>query len=254
MRCICPNRIDGHHHGSGNQGQFTKPTKHRDGSKTRCKVASLGAKPQRKIANKGMSNNAAKNTQAMAMRLMRIQRGSVKLALVSGVDGVHIFGAPMRRLTAHWAKFKMDKMMNVKSAAWNKATADAPCTSNKSSLDVITKGRICDTIGMLPAMNTTEPYSPVARANIMPKLVIKAGINSGNTTRRTMVKRLAPMVVAASSNSGCNSSNTGCTRAHHKRQTHHNQGNEDAQWGKGDFDAHGVNNWPIPAIGGVQSR
>ena len=30
-------------------------------------------------------------------------------------------------------------------------------------------------IGMLPAMKTTDPYSPIARANAMPKPMSQAG-------------------------------------------------------------------------------
>ena len=64
---------------------------------------------------------------------------------------------------------------------------------------------------MLPAIKITEPYSPVARANIMPAPVKSAGVISGSSTRRNVVKRFAPKVAAASSYSPDNSSNTGCT-------------------------------------------
>src|SRR5579875_1502040 len=60
-------------------------------------------------------------------------------------------------------------------------------------------------------MNTTEPYSPRARAKAKAKPVSSGGIKGGNNTRRNVCQRLAPSVAAASSNSGSNSSSTGCT-------------------------------------------
>ena len=64
-------------------------------------------------------------------------------------------------------------------------------------------------IGMLPAMKTTEPYSPRARAKASAKPVIQAGSRAGRTTRRNVCKRLAPRLAAASSTSGSRLSSTG---------------------------------------------
>ena len=48
-------------------------------------------------------------------------------------------------------------------------------------------GVISETIGMLPAMKITEPYSPIARAKASAKPVNSAGRTIGNTTRRKLV-------------------------------------------------------------------
>ena len=42
-------------------------------------------------------------------------------------------------------------------------------------------GVISDTKGILPAMNITEPYSPIARAKANEKPVSSAGHIAGNT-------------------------------------------------------------------------
>lgn len=118
--------------------------------------------------------------------------------------------APERLPNAHCITFSANRITNETSSI-NNATADAPCTSNCSSLPVIISGRISETIGILPAIKITEPYSPVARANIIPAPVKSAGVISGSSTRRNVVKRFAPKVAAASSYSPDNSSNTGCT-------------------------------------------
>src|SRR6476659_7743037 len=47
-------------------------------------------------------------------------------------------------------------------------------------------------IGMLPEMKTTEPYSPMARANASAKPVSHAGYRYGRMTRRSTCHRLAP--------------------------------------------------------------
>lgn len=66
-------------------------------------------------------------------------------------------------------------------------------------------------MGMLPAMNTTEPYSPMARAKASAKPVSKAGSSAGSSTRRMVCQRPAPRLAAASSSSRSTSSSTGCT-------------------------------------------
>jgi hypothetical protein len=49
---------------------------------------------------------------------------------------------------------------------------------------MISSGVISLTIGMLPAMKITEPYSPSARAKASAKPVSSAGITIGKITRR----------------------------------------------------------------------
>ncbi len=44
-------------------------------------------------------------------------------------------------------------------------------------------------IGMLPEMNTTEPYSPSARANDRAKPVSSAGSTAGRITRQNVCQR-----------------------------------------------------------------
>ena len=51
-----------------------------------------------------------------------------------------------------------------------------------SSLPMMMSGVISDTMGMLPAMKITEPYSPTARAKAMAKPVISAGVMDGRMT------------------------------------------------------------------------
>ena len=76
---------------------------------------------------------------------------------------------------------------------------------------MISSGAISDTIGMLPAMKITEPYSPSARAKASAKPDRIAGHKVGSTTRHNVVRRPAPSVAAASSMSGSSCSSTGCT-------------------------------------------
>ena len=58
-------------------------------------------------------------------------------------------------------------------------------------------GVISDTIGMLPAMKMTEPYSPTARANAIAKPVSSAGAMAGKMTRQKVCQRVAPRQAAA---------------------------------------------------------
>ena len=53
-------------------------------------------------------------------------------------------------------------------------------------------GVISDTMGMLPAIKMTEPYSPIARANAMANPVNKAGAMLGKITRLNVCQRVAP--------------------------------------------------------------
>ena len=72
-------------------------------------------------------------------------------------------------------------------------------------------GVISDTMGMLPAMKITEPYSPIARAKAIAKPVSSAGRIEGRITRMKVCRRVAPRHIAASSSSFSVSSSTGCT-------------------------------------------
>ena len=47
---------------------------------------------------------------------------------------------------------------------------------------MMTSGVISETIGMLPAMKITEPYSPIARAKAIAKPVSSAGAIDGKIT------------------------------------------------------------------------
>ena len=67
-------------------------------------------------------------------------------------------------------------------------------------------------IGRLPAMNTTEPYSPTARAKARAKPVMMRRSQCGqDDDAGTSAQRVAPSEAAASSNSGSSSSRTGWT-------------------------------------------
>ena len=76
---------------------------------------------------------------------------------------------------------------------------------------MMSSGTISETIGRLPAMKMTEPYSPSARANASAKPVSSAGVTIGRMTRRNVCSRVAPRIAAASSTSPCRSSSTGCS-------------------------------------------
>src|SRR4051795_4678191 len=64
---------------------------------------------------------------------------------------------------------------------------------------------------MLPETNTTEPYSPSARASASAKPVSSDGTSAGSSTRRNVCQRVAPSVAAASSHSASSPASTGCT-------------------------------------------
>ena len=65
--------------------------------------------------------------------------------------------------------------------------------------------------GMPPPISTTEPYSPIARANARPAPLSSAGISAGSTMRRKIVQLPAPSDAAACSASRSASISTGCT-------------------------------------------
>jgi hypothetical protein len=76
-------------------------------------------------------------------------------------------------------------------------------------LITIRSGAISDTIGRLPEMKITEPYSPRPRAKANAVPVRSAGRIAGPITRRKICNRLAPRLKAASSTSGSRSWSTG---------------------------------------------
>src|SRR5262249_2171817 len=61
----------------------------------------------------------------------------------------------------------------------NTAMAVASAYLNSSSRITIRRGAISDTLGRLPAMKITEPYSPTARAKASAKPVSNAGSTAG---------------------------------------------------------------------------
>ena len=65
--------------------------------------------------------------------------------------------------------------------------------------------------GRLPEMNTTDPYSPSARAKASAVPVTSAGRIAGKITFQNVCARVAPRLAAASSTSGSRSWRTGCT-------------------------------------------
>ena len=76
---------------------------------------------------------------------------------------------------------------------------------------MISSGVISVTIGMLPAMKITEPYSPTARAKASAKPVSSAGSSAGRMTRRKVCQRPAPRRRGGLLQLGLESSSTGCT-------------------------------------------
>jgi len=65
-------------------------------------------------------------------------------------------------------------------------------------------------MGILPEINTTDPYSPSPRAKAKINPLSKAGKIAGKITLRNVCNRFAPKLAAASSTSISSSSNTGC--------------------------------------------
>jgi hypothetical protein len=80
-----------------------------------------------------------------------------------------------------------------------------------SSLVMIISGAISDTMGMLPAMKMTEPYSPTAREKPSATPVSSVGQIEGSTTQTKVWKLEAPRVSAARSTSRSRSTSTGCS-------------------------------------------
>src|SRR5664280_891009 len=68
-----------------------------------------------------------------------------------------------------------------------------------------------DRYGKLFEMNTTDPYSPIARAKARPVPVRIDGISVGNVMVRKTRAEEAPSVAAAASALKVSDSSTGCT-------------------------------------------
>ena len=113
-------------------------------------------------------------------------------------------------------------------------------------------GVISDTIGRLPAMKITEPYSPTARAKASAKPVSSAGSSVGSTTRRNVCQRVAPRLAAASSISVSRSSSTGCTVRTTNGRPMKIERHEHAERREGDLDAERLEVLAEPAVLGVE--
>ena len=117
---------------------------------------------------------------------------------------------------------------------------------------MISSGAISDTLGILPAMKITEPYSPTARAKASAKPVSSAGIRLGRITRRDGLPAVAPRLAAASSSSASSPQHR-LHRAHHERQADEDQRHDDAQRRVGDLDAERRKRRAEPAVAGAYS-
>ena len=91
--------------------------------------------------------------------------------------------------------------------------------------------------GTLPAISTSEPNSPSARANARPLPPRRAGTRLGKTTRRKMVSGWRPSDAAACSISWSSSMQHGLHGPDDERQRHKQQRHDDAGAGEGDVDA-----------------
>src|SRR5215207_3444003 len=78
----------------------------------------------------------------------------------------------------------MPKRIRSETKSITTAMAVACSYSNSSSFTTMSKGAISETIGRLPAMKMTEPYSPTARAKASAKPVVSAGKAVGRITLR----------------------------------------------------------------------
>ena len=112
----------------------------------------------------------------------------------------------------------------------------------------MSSGAISVTIGMLPAMKTTEPYSPSARANASAKPVSSAGSTIGKidaaeglparrAERRRRFLDLARQVLQHRLH-----------RAHDERQADEGQRDEDAERRERDLDAERLEQRADPAV------
>ena len=80
----------------------------------------------------------------------------------------------MRLATDHCAKL-MNKINRNEMASINNATTDAPCTSYKSSFDIIINGAISDTSGTLPAIKLpSRIHQAIAQIPYLRHLLMQA--------------------------------------------------------------------------------
>ena len=98
--------------------------------------------------------------------------------------GMRVCAQRCRRLTA--------KMMERRHQHYRRRSRWRRRSGIPDSRITINSGAISDTLGRLPAMKITEPYSPTARANASANPVSSAGIRLGRMTRNTVCQRLAP--------------------------------------------------------------
>ena len=102
---------------------------------------------------------------------------------------------------------------------------------------IISSGVISVRIGMLPDMNTTDPYSPIARAKAMANPAKAAGKMVGNTTWEKVCQRVAPRLAAASSSSFSMSCKNRLNASHYEWQTNKGERDDHAQLGIGSLDS-----------------
>ena len=95
----------------------------------------------------------------------------------------------------------------------------------------ISSGAISETIGMLPAMKMTEPYSPTPRAKASAKPVSRAGRIAGRITRENVCQRLAPRRRGRLLDLGVEVLQHRLDRAHDERQADEDQGDDDRRAG-----------------------
>src|SRR5262249_26355857 len=105
--------------------------------------------------------------------------------------------AAPERLRCHTCRPLIASSSMKEIASITTATAVAPAKPYCSSLPMMIGGVISETMGMLPAMKITEPYSPTARAKAMAKPVSSAGAIDGKITRLKVCQRVAPSDMAA---------------------------------------------------------
>src|SRR3569832_114937 len=121
-----------------------------------------------KIESSGTNKNAARKTSVMPVSSRRMaadSRVAARRETHTSTVVVVVMSDPHanRRRLHHWSRLMAS---NNKNETINITTAMAVASaySNCSSLVIMSSGAISDTMGMLPAMKITEPYSPTPRA------------------------------------------------------------------------------------------
>ena len=107
-------------------------------------------------------------------------------------------------------------------------------------------------IGRLPAMKMTEPYSPTPRASASAKPVSSAGVSIGRITLTKVRARPAPRVAETSSTSRSISSITGCTVRTTNGRPMKTSATPDAERRVGDLDAERRQQLAEGAVRGVE--